>query len=62
VGTVVIKEYPSYRMARFAAREGQSANQDQMFGPLFKHIKRNDIAMTAPVQISSSRGNVARLT
>ena len=51
VGTVVIKEYPSYRMARFAAREGQPAHQDKMFWPLFNHIKRNDIAMTAPVEV-----------
>jgi hypothetical protein len=51
VGKVIVKQYPSYRMARFAAREGQPANQDQMFWPLFKHIKRNDIAMTAPVEM-----------
>ncbi|MBP7937381.1 MAG: heme-binding protein [Phycisphaerae bacterium] len=51
VGTVVIKEYPSYRMARFAAWEGQPAHQDTMFWPLFKHIQRNNIAMTAPVEI-----------
>ena len=51
VDTAVIKEYPSYRMAKFAAREGQPAHQDKMFWPLFNHIKRNDIAMTAPVEI-----------
>jgi len=51
VGKVIMKEYPSYRMARFAAREGQAANQNGMFWPLFQHIKRNEIAMTAPVEM-----------
>jgi len=51
VDTVVIKKYPPGRMARFAAREGQPADQDKMFWPLFQHIKRNEIAMTAPVQV-----------
>ena len=44
VGQVVLKEYPSYRMARSS---GGSA-----FGSLFMHIKRNDIAMTTPVEMT----------
>jgi uncharacterized surface protein with fasciclin (FAS1) repeats len=45
VGEVVVKEYPRYRMAR--AEGGSNA-----FGTLFMHIKRNDIAMTAPVEMT----------
>lgn len=54
VGEVIIKEYPAYRMARYTAPESQPADQNSMFWPLFKHIKRNDIAMTAPVEIGYS--------
>jgi hypothetical protein len=52
VGQVIIKDYPAYRMARFAPAAGASVGQDGMFWPLFKHIKRHDIAMTAPVEMS----------
>ncbi len=52
VGQVVIKDYPPYRLARFrAAQASRSGSPDDMFMPLFNHIKRNDIAMTAPVEI-----------
>jgi hypothetical protein len=52
VGQVVIKDYPRYRLARFrAAESSRSGSPDDMFMPLFNHIKRNDIAMTAPVEI-----------
>jgi hypothetical protein len=52
VGQVVIKDYPPYRLARMRAAEAnRSASPDDMFMPLFNHIKRNDIAMTAPVEI-----------
>ena len=44
VGAVVVKEYPSYRMARSGGRSA--------FGSLFMHIKKNDIAMTAPVEMT----------
>ena len=50
-GKVIVKEYPAYRLARFAALQGQPASQNGMFWPLFQHIKRNDIAMTAPVEM-----------
>jgi hypothetical protein len=42
VGEVIIKEYPKYRAAR--AEGGNS------FWTLFNHIKKNKIAMTAPVE------------
>ena len=52
VGEVVIQNYPPARLARVRAVEaGRSGSPNDMFGPLFNHIKRNDIAMTAPVEI-----------
>jgi hypothetical protein len=49
VGVVVLKSYPRYRMARTeaSARRGTSTP----FFALFNHIQRNEIAMTAPVQM-----------
>lgn len=44
---IEVKEYPVYRLAR-VEMEGSDNNA---FFSLFNHIKRNDIAMTAPVQI-----------
>jgi SOUL heme-binding protein len=53
VGEVVVKEYPSYRMARSS---GSAA-----FGRLFMHIKRNDIPMTAPVEMTMDLTEDGRL-
>jgi hypothetical protein len=50
IGKVVIKEYPAYRAARTAPADS-TAGQNEMFWPLFQHIKRNEIAMTAPVEM-----------
>ncbi len=44
VGRVVVKSYPQYRAAR--SKGGNS------FWTLFRHIKKNDIAMTAPVEMT----------
>jgi SOUL heme-binding protein len=49
-GRVRVKSYPSVRMV--ICKDGQSANA--MFRPLFGHIKRNDIPMTAPVSMGYS--------
>jgi effector-binding domain-containing protein len=49
VGQVVIKQYPAYRAARV---NSDSTNQNRMFGQLFNHIKKNQIAMTAPVEMT----------
>jgi len=49
VGDVELKRYPAYRMAR-ADGAGNTG-----FFTLFNHIKRNDIAMTAPVQMDYER-------
>lgn len=52
-GQVVIKAYPAYRLARIRALDaGSSAGPNAMFGPLFNHIKRNDVTMTAPVEMT----------
>ncbi|MEM8883376.1 MAG: heme-binding protein [Planctomycetota bacterium] len=44
VGEIVVKEYPRYRMAR---SKGGFA-----FGSLFNHIKKNNIDMTSPVEMT----------
>ena len=52
VGEIIVKEYPAYRMARVHRGEGGVAGGPSvMFRPLFNHIKRNDIPMTAPVEM-----------
>jgi len=56
VGTVIVKDYPAYRLARTQAGETDHATgPNQMFGPLFNHIRRNDIAMTAPVEMEYAK-------
>lgn len=47
VGEVITKTYPEHRLAR-ARPEG---GRDGAFMTLFRHIKRNEIAMTAPVEM-----------
>jgi uncharacterized surface protein with fasciclin (FAS1) repeats len=49
VGEAVVKEYPRYRAARTSG--GMSA-----FWTLFGHIKRNNIEMTAPVEMTMEEG------
>ena len=44
VGTVEIKKYPAYRKAQTSGGDA--------FWKLFTHIKNNDIAMTAPVEMT----------
>jgi len=48
VGTVVVKDYPAYRLAR--TRSG--GDDGGMFMRLFRHIERNDVKMTAPVEMT----------
>lgn len=54
IGKLVIKEYPSYRLARIDADKA-GGGQGAMFQPLFNHIKRNEIAMTAPVEMEYAK-------
>lgn len=55
VDVVMVKEYPAYRLARItqdAMKSNGRADADGMFVPLFKHIQRNNISMTSPVEMS----------
>jgi hypothetical protein len=50
VDEVILKTYPAHRLARVTAKDGS----DGMFMKLFRHIERNEIKMTAPVEMSWS--------
>ena len=55
VEQIIVKEYPAYRLARVrSGPQGVPGGPNAMFSPLFQHIKRNEIAMTAPVEIGYS--------
>lgn len=45
VGEVEVKQYPAYRKAQ------TDMSPNRAFWTLFSHIKKNDIAMTAPVEM-----------
>jgi hypothetical protein len=53
VGEVELKEYPAYRKA--TAGSGGAA-----FWTLFFHIKKNDVAMTAPVEMTYAETDAGR--
>ena len=53
VGVVEIKKLPVYRMAK-VANSGMGGNN---FFTLFNHIKKNNIEMTAPVEMTMSEKN-----
>jgi len=50
VGEIQIKQYPDYRMARTQMAGAETG----AFFTLFNHIKKKDIAMTAPVEMTYS--------
>jgi len=50
LGQIVVKEYPAYRAAVVNAAD-RPGGPNSMFSPLFNHIKKNDIAMSTPVEI-----------
>lgn len=52
VGEIEIKKFPSYRMARTKAGSGRNG----AFMKLFFHIQRNNIKMTAPVEMTYEKG------
>ena len=58
IGTVIVKEYPAYRLAR--TRSG--GDDGGMFMKLFRHIERNEVKMTAPVEMTLPEGGDARGT
>jgi hypothetical protein len=55
VGTVIVKHYPPSRLAMVTNGDDDQVksrrSQNDMFRPLFNHISKNDIKMTAPVII-----------
>ena len=51
VGSVEIREYPSYRAAVVTEQGGRSGTTP-MFRELFEHISTNDIPMTSPVDMT----------
>lgn len=55
LGEIRIKQYPAYRMA--VSESGSTA-----FWSLFSHIKRHDIPMTAPVEMSYGKADASRPT
>ncbi len=52
IGEVRVQSYPAYRAAIVRAEQLDKTNQNSMFRTLFNHIKQNDIAMTAPVEMT----------
>lgn len=53
VDELELRHYPACRMVRTEMKAGGPMGA---FWPLFQHIKENDIAMTAPVQVDWSEG------
>ena len=56
VDEVIVKTYPAHRLARVRAEGGGNG----MFMKLFRHIERNEIAMTAPVEMSWRQAGAAQ--
>ncbi len=54
VGEVELKNYPAYRKAR------AETSPNLAFWTLFSHIKKNDIAMTAPVEMGYTFGPLSQ--
>lgn len=50
-GAIEIKHYPEIRRAEFSSDARAGMMGQNGFWPLFRHISRNDIAMTAPVEM-----------
>lgn len=51
VGEVEVREYPTYRAARVEQVDLAEDGQRPLFRTLFDHIRTEDIAMTAPVEM-----------
>jgi hypothetical protein len=50
-GAIDVKRYPSVRRAEYVSEGSPGFGMNMGFFPLFNHIKRNDIAMTSPVEM-----------
>ncbi len=51
IGDVRVQDYPVYRAATVEQADLEGDGMRPMFMELFNHIKRNEIAMTAPVEM-----------
>ncbi len=51
-GAIDIKRYPSVRRAGISGKMSPDWGMNVAFFPLFKHIKRREIAMTSPVEMN----------
>lgn len=59
-GAVDLKRYPVVRRAEIGGTRGEpDLGRTAGFWPLFKHIKRRDIAMTAPVEMEAKAYDAA---
>jgi len=59
VGEIVVKHYPARRLARTPVTD--QGRQGDAFMTLFRHIQKNEIAMTAPVEMTFRGEPRARL-
>jgi hypothetical protein len=59
IGQVIVKTYPACRAATVAATDVKGRSQDGMFQPLFDHIQKEKISMTAPIQMDFARADGA---
>lgn len=50
-GAIDLKKYPTVRRAEYVSSGSPGFGMNMGFFPLFNHIKRNDIAMTSPVEM-----------
>jgi len=50
-GAIDLKRYPTVRRAEYVSSGSPGIGMNMGFFPLFNHIKRNDIAMTSPVEM-----------
>ena len=59
VGWIEVKSCPAYRAAWVERAELAEGARNSMFFMLFNHIQRNDIKMTAPVEMTYDAGDAA---
>lgn len=50
-GAIDLKRYPTVRRAEYTGTGSVDSGQNSGFWPLFRHIKKREIAMTAPVEM-----------
>jgi hypothetical protein len=60
VGEVRVQEYPAYRAAEVSEQRLARSGTGPLFNELFGHINRNEIAMTAPVDMGYAQPEAER--